>query len=193
MTSSTAWSWEGLRGQPCIELCTRSARAEYTPCIYAIYIHGVYVPYIYMVCMCLIYTPCIYAIYTIHNVNVPYVYMVYTRYCLQGFDQVYGHIRRPYTVLANPSSVWKRRSGYTIEESCWCRVVCRVFEEKGEEAAFVTWIYNARSTEMASVGLPFSATFQHCFEALSSVQWLRVCDAFKKGPKNIKESMGVTW
>jgi len=35
-----------------------------------------------------------------------HLYTLYIRYFLQGFHQIYGHIRRIYTVLANPRFVF---------------------------------------------------------------------------------------
>jgi hypothetical protein len=34
------------------------------------------------------------------------MYTVYIRSFLQGFHQIYGHIRRIYTVLANPIDIY---------------------------------------------------------------------------------------
>jgi len=50
----------------------------------------------------------------ISKVGQNHMYMVYIQYFLQGFHQMYGHIRKLYTVLANPK--------YSAEPSTY--VVC---------------------------------------------------------------------
>jgi hypothetical protein len=39
----------------------------------------------------------------IHSVGQNHMYTVYIRYFWQGNHQIYGHIRRTFTVLANPT------------------------------------------------------------------------------------------
>jgi len=53
------------------------------------------------VCRFTLYVKCVGLAKTIHT----YVYTVYIRYFEQGNHHTYGHIRCPYTVLANPKSV----------------------------------------------------------------------------------------
>ena len=49
-----------------------------------------------------------------HRVGQNHKYAVYVWYIWQGNHQIYGHIRRIYTVLANPICTWERYRSSTL-------------------------------------------------------------------------------
>ena len=63
----------------------------------------------------------------LHRVGQDHIYTVHIRYFWQGNRQIYGHIRRIYTVLANPNLTCKRPATLSFRPVCVC-ACSRYFE-----------------------------------------------------------------